>query len=289
MKKHLLLIVFAFVAAIPMEAQFAKPLKSNKLNDCRNQLPLSLGLTGSYGWNDMIYTAAHNVKAMGYHSPTVGLAAEYHAFSGMAVGLDVSYAMRGTRKEATSVFLTNYTTTSSSRVNYEMTLRAVEARRPVTLCFGSDGKWKPFVYIAPRVSVWLGDSIRWERTYDDNSHTPIVYHSAVNKDNLKPYDIGAVAGAGLCRRILMGRTQLFLKFDVSYGLSVLSNFSENEVQAAQSENSQNAFVFLGWGDIEHENLGSRHLQNMEARLSILVPLRKHLKDACAFDQRMKKK
>lgn len=285
----MLLIVFAFVAVLPMEAQFAKPLKSNKLNDCRNQLPLSLGLTGSYGWNDMIYTTTHNVKTIGYHAPTFGLAAEYHAFNGLAVGLDVSYAMRGARKQTSSVFLTSYTTTSISRVNYEMTLRAVEARLPVTLYFGSDDKWKTFVYLAPRVSVWFGDSIRWERTYDNDSYSPVVHHSPVCKDNLKPYDISAVAGIGVCRRMLLGRTQLFMKFDVSYGFGVLSNFSENEVQAAQNENEQNSFVFHGWGDIEHENLGHRHLQNVEARLTILVPLRKHLKDACAFDQRMKKK
>lgn len=289
MKKLPLLFLFALMATLPLQAQFAKPLKSNKLNDCRNKLPWSLGLTGSYGWNDMIYTTIDNVKAIGYHAPNFGLATEYNTFRGLAVGLDVSYAMRGTRKKSTSVFLTSYTTTETSHVNYEMTLRAVEARLPVTYYFGSDNKWQPYIYLAPRVSVWLGDSIRWERTYDNNSYAPVVYQSTVNKDNLKPYDIGAVAGVGVCRRVLLGRTQLFVKLDVSYGISVLSNFSENEVQAAQNENSQDPFVFQGWGNIEHEDLGRRHLQNVEARLTVLLPLRKQLKDACAFDQRMKKK
>lgn len=287
MKKYLLLIVFALVVTLPTKAQFAKPLKSNKLNDCRNNLPLSLGLTGSYGWNDMIYTATNRVKAIGYHAPTLGLAAEYNAFNGLSVGLEASYAMRGTRKESITTFLTDFSTTTTARVNYEMTLRAIEAQIPVTYYLGSNNSWKPYVYLAPRVSVWLGDSIRWERTYDNGSYTPVMHQSALNKDNIKPYDIGAMAGLGLCSRMLVKRTQLFVKFDVSYCISVLSNFSNNEVQA--SEASQTTFVFEGWGDIEHENLGRRYLQNVEARLTLLIPLRKHLKDACAFDQRMKKK
>ena len=87
-------------------------------------------------------------------------------------------------------------------------------------------------------------------------------------------------GVGLCNRFMAGRTQFFLKLDLSYGLSVLSNFSEHEVDED--------VVFQGWGDIAHETLGQRRLQNVEARLTLMMPLGTYLKDACAFDQRMKK-
>ena len=289
MKKCLILIILALTAVLPLEAQFAKPLKHKKVGEGNSALPWRIGVTGAYAWNDMIYTATDKVDAVGYHAPNFGVAAEYNVFNGLAVGLDVSYAMRGTRKETTSVFLTSYSTTATAHVNYEMTLRAIEARIPITLYLGANDNWKPYVYLAPRVSVWLGDSIRWERTYDNDSYAPVVFHSAVNNDNLKPYDIGAVAGIGISRRLLLGRTQMFVKLDVSYSISVLSNFSENEVQAAQDGKVQSPFAFQGWGDIEHEELGRRHLQDVEARLTVLLPLRKHLKDACAFNQRMKKK
>ena len=294
MKKCFILMIFALMAVLPLEAQFAKPLKNKKVGEGRGLVPWNLGITGAYGWNDMIYTATNKVNAMGYHAPNFGLAVEYNAFNGLSVGLDVSYAMRGTRKETASTFLTDYSTTTSAHVNYEMTLRAVEARIPVTFYFGSSEVLKPYVYIAPRVSVWLGDSIRWERTYDNESYAPVVYKSAVNKDNITPFDISAVAGLGLCYRALVGNTHFFVKLDVAYGISVLSNFSQKEVNAANAvhdesaEAAQDPFVFHGWGDIEHEELGKRRLQNVEARLTILLPLRKHLKDACAFDQRMKK-
>ena len=278
-----------------MQAQFAKPLKSRMMTDSRNNLPLSLGITGSYGWNDMMYSAVKTAKAVGYHGPTGGIAIEYNAFKTFSVGFDASFAMRGFRKETTTQFLTDYTHSTSAHVNYEMSLKAVEARLPLTLYLGSSDSWKPYVYIAPRVSLWLGDSIRWERTYDNNSYAPLVYKAALSKDNIAPYDISAVAGIGLCHRALIGHTQLFVKFDLSYGLSVLSNFSESEVQAYNAAHSEagetdpNPFVFHGWGDIQHEELGWRRLQNVEARLTVLIPLKKHLKDACAFDQGMRKK
>ena len=97
---------------------------------------------------------------------------------------------------------------------------------------------------------------------------------------MMPYEIGAVAGFGLCSRILIQRTQFFLKFDLSYGINVLSDFAQHEVNED--------VAFYGWGDIEHETLGKRHLQDLEARLTLLIPFGKHLKDACAFDQQIRK-
>ena len=109
----------------------------------------------------------------------------------------------------------------------------------------------------------------------------MVYETELTKATAKPFDVSAVAGVGLCSRFLVSRTQFFVKFDLSYGISVLSNFSQHEVNED--------VTFHGWGDIDHETLGKRYLQNVEARLTLLMPLRKSLKDACAFDQRMKKK
>ena len=97
---------------------------------------------------------------------------------------------------------------------------------------------------------------------------------------MQPFVISAVVGLGSCSRIMLKQTRLFLKFDLSYGMSVLNNFSQQEVEET--------VTFQGWGDIEHETLGQRRLQNVEARLTLLVPLRKSLKDACAFDQKMRK-
>ena len=286
MKRYPIILVLCLMAVLPLQAQFAKPLKSRNTG-YGNKSHWSLGLTGSYAANDMIYAAMNSGEFQLFTAPTFGLATEYNTMQDLAVGLDVSYVMRGTKEATSTVFLTNYNTTTSAHVNYEMSLKGVEMRVPMTLYLGYSETIKPYVYLAPRVSIWLGDSIRWERTYDDESYQPVVYTHAVDQSTIKPYDIGMVGGLGLCSRVKLSQTQFFVKLDVNYGISLFSNFSEAEVNAANG--GEAPFTFHGWGDIEHEELGKRYLQNLEARLTVLVPLRKPLKDACAFEQNMRKK
>jgi len=285
MKKFNIIIALCLMAVLPLQAQFAKPLKSRSIN-ASNSSFISVGITGSFAANDMIYTAMHKGEFQVYLGPTAGIAVEYNTMKNLGIGLDVSYVMRGTKEATSSTFLSSYTTMTTARVNYEMSLKGIEARIPVTLYLGSDETVKPYVYLAPRVSLWLGDSIRWKRTYDDASYAPVVYTHAVDKGTMNPYDISVVAGLGVCSRIMLGQMPLFLKFDLNYGISVLSNFSKEEIAAA-NEGSE-GFVFYGFGDVEHEELGRRHLQNAEARLTILIPIKKRLKDACAFNQGMRK-
>ena len=285
MKRFNIIFILCLMAALPLQAQFAKPLKSRNINAINKSL-WSVGITGSFAANDMIYTTMHTGEFQVYLAPTGGIAAEYNTMQGLGVGLDVSYVMRGTKEATSTTFLSNFNTQTSAHVNYEMSFKGIEARIPVTLYFGNGETVKPYVYLAPRVSVWLGDSIRWERTYEDASYSPVVYTHAVDKGTMNPYDISVAAGFGICSRLMLGHMPLFIKFDVNYGISVLSTFSKEEI-AADNEGSE-TFVFHGWGDIEHEDLGRRHLQNAEARLTVLIPIKKRLKDACAFDQGMRK-
>ena len=285
MKKSIVILALLMTAVLPIQAQFAKPLKPRNYG-VANKSHWFVGLTGSYAANDMIYTALDAGKFHVYNGPTVGIAAEYNAMNDLAVGLDVSYVMRGSKESTSTTFLTSFSTTTSAHVNYEMSLRGVEMRVPVMLYFGSAESIKPYVYLAPRVSLWMGDSIRWERTYDEGTYAPVVYKHAIDKNTILPYDVSVVAGLGLCGRLVLGQTPLLLKLDLNYGISVMSTFSQDEIAAA-TEGSE-SFVFHGWGDIEHEELGRRHLQNAEARLTIFIPIRKHLQDACAFKQNMKK-
>lgn len=285
MKKSNIILALFLMVVLPLQAQFAKPLKPRNYG-AANKSRWYVGLTGSFAANDMIYTAMNAGKFQVYLGPTVGIAAEFDAMNGLAVGLDVSYVMRGTKESTSTTFLSDFNTLTSAHVNYEMSLKGVEMRVPVTFYFGSGESIKPYVYLAPRVSLWLGDSIRWERTYDDASYAPVVYKHAVDKNTMRPYDISVVAGLGLCGRLMIGQMPLLLKLDLNYGISVMSTFSQDEIAAA-TEGSE-SFVFYGWGDIEHEELGRRHLQNAEARLTILIPLKKRLQDACAFEQNMKR-
>ena len=279
MKKRLILLMFGVLSVVSLPAQFAKPLK-NKNYVCRNTSSISVGITGSFAANDMIYSAVSKSILTPYLAPTFGLAAEWNTMRRVSIGLDASYAMRGANEVFATEFLTSYTTSTFARVHYSMALNGVEIRLPITYYIGYGESIRPYLYVTPRFTLWLNGDVRWERTYDDESYVPLVFESELNNATIAPYDLSAVAGVGLCSRILVKRTQFFVKLDLSYGLSVINNFSQHEVAED--------VLFQGWGDIEHETLGSRFLQNVEARLTLLMPLRKPLKDACAFDQKMKK-
>ena len=279
MKKRLILLMFGVLSVVSLQAQFAKPLKS-KNYICRNTSSLSVGLTGSFAANDMFYSAVSKSKLSPYFAPTFGLAAEWNAMRRVSVGLNASYAMRGANKVFATEFLTSYTTTTFARVHYSINMNGVEVRLPITYYIGYDENIRPYLYVAPRFALWLNGNVKWERTYDDESYTPVVYESELNNATIAPYDLSAMAGLGLCSRVLINRTQFYVKFDLSYGLSMMNTFSQHEVNED--------VVFQGWGDIEHETLGMRYLQNVEARLTLMMPLRKPLKDACSFEQKMKK-
>ena len=279
MKKRLILLLFGVLSVVSLQAQFAKPLKSRNYL-CRNTGSLSVGVTGSFAANDLMYTTVSKSILTPYLAPTFGLAVEWNTMRRVSVGLNASYAMRGANEVFATEFLTNYSTSTLARVHYTMTMNGVEARLPITYYIGYGENIRPYLYVAPRFTLWLNGNVRWDRTYDNESYDPVVYESELNNATIAPYDLSAVAGVGLCSRVLLKRTQFFVKFDLSYGISVLNNFSQHEV----AEDVE----FQGWGDIHHETLGSRYLQNVEARLTLLIPLRKPLKDACAFEQKMKK-
>ena len=278
MRKHIFLLSLVLLPFL-LQAQYAKPVK-NAHYTYRNHSPFSIGVTGSFAANDMIYTASEKGLFRPYLAPTAGLAMEWNTLKRIALGFDASYAMRGTKEGFATELLTSYTTMTFARVKYAMTMNAVEFRIPVTCYLGDGDNLRPYVYLAPRFDLWLNGNVEWERAYDDNSNPPLTYQTELTDATITPFDISAVVGVGLCHRIPVKQVQMLLKYDLSYGISVLNTFSEHE--------KNQDITFLGWGDIEHEELGKRYLQNLELRVTLLVPLWKHLKDACTFDQSPKK-
>ena len=273
MKKRVILLFLGLSVVLTAQAQFAKPLK--KKNTSKGVL--SIGITGSYAANDMLYSAVSKSKISPFLAPTFGLAAEWNTMQRVGIGAEVSYVMRGGNEVFATEFLTSYSTTTFARVNYRLSLKGFELRIPLTYYLGSGEHWNPYLYVAPRLSLWTDGQGRWERTYDDGSFPPLVFESEVTNAMVSPVDIGAIVGAGLCGQLRPGRMRLFVKLDVGYGISLMSNFSQGEISQMVE--------FVGWGNIANEDLGRRYLQNLEARLTLLVPLQKPAADACDFNQK----
>lgn len=274
MRKRLFLLLFSVLSVTMVQAQFAKPLKKTGAGE----KVFSVGVTGCYAANDMIYSAVHTSKLVPVFAPAAGIAVEWNTLGHFSVGMDASYVIRGTNEIFDIESLTSYTTSTFVHERYNMLLRGVELRVPFTFYLGETSLLRPYVYVAPRFCLWTGGQYRWERSYDDGSVEPLVLDGEVTNAMLRPYDLSAIAGAGICTHLKTSRIQFVAKLDVGYGIGLLNTFSEAEVTGEVS--------FLGWGNIDPEKLGQRRLQNLEVRLTLLVPLRRPVADACDFNQRL---
>ena len=142
MKKRLILLLFGVLSVVSLHAQFAKPLK-NRNYLCRNTSSLSVGVTGSFAANDLMYTAVSKSILTPYLAPTFGLAVEWNTMHRISVGLDASYAMRGANEVFATEFLTSYSTSTFARVHYTMTMNGVEARLPIPYYIGYGESIRP--------------------------------------------------------------------------------------------------------------------------------------------------
>lgn len=273
MKKRLLLLLFGLLAFSTVQAQFAKPLKKNTAQ----KKVFSMGLTGSFAANDMVYSAVTKSPMVPLFAPSFGLVAEWNTMCRFSVGADVSYVIRGDKVAFATEFLTSYSTTTFARVDYGISLEGIELRVPFVWYFGDGALLKPYVYVAPRVGLWMGGRYSWERTYDNDYFAPLIFEGDITRAMMRPFDLGAIAGIGFCSRLKTRQMHLFVKFDLGYGVNATNSFSQGEIDEM--------VMFQGWGDIGQEKLGQRHLQNVEARLTLLVPFQKPAADACDFDQK----
>ena len=273
MKRGLIILVFLLSWLDVLHAQFAPHLKET-VYMYRNNSSLSVGVTGGVTVNNMVYSAVTKSTMRPAYTPAFGFAMEWNTLRRFSVGMDLSYTQRVIKKSYSSEFQTGFSSSAYALVNYDMSLTALELRFPITCWFGYRDNMRPYLFMAPRLSYWIKGDFKWMRSYSDGSFSPSVYELKLTDAMITPLDVSAVAGVGFGTRFLVGRTRFFVKFELSYGVSLLSDFSWKEKNGTVN--------VLGWGDLEHEALGSRHLQNLEARLMILLPLRKFLKDACVL-------
>lgn len=273
MKKRLLLLLFGLLSVTMVQAQFAKPLKKKETQD----KVFSVGLTGSFAANDMIYSEVKKSLLSPLFAPTYGLAVEWNTLGRFSVGADVSYATRGGNEVFNIESQTSYSTSTFVRERYNLTLNGVELRVPFVFYFGEVSQLRPYLFAAPRFCLWTGGQYRWERTYDDGSADSEVLEGEVTTAMIRPYDLSAIAGVGLSRLFKTRKMQLVVKLDLGYGISVLNTFSQAEVDGE--------VLFVGLGDLEHVDIGKRYQQNLEARLTVLLPLQKPAADACDFNQK----
>lgn len=275
MKRFLLLIVLILpLASLRAQVGGKKPLRQ-KNYICRNTSDLSVGLKAGGSCSDMIYSSVTEAKAMGLFGPVGGLAMEWNANSHFSLGFDAMYVVRGTRKATDAEFLTSFTETNTAHVDYCLTMNCIDFRIPLTYYIGYENDTRFYAFVAPDFGLLLNGNAAWHRTYlkENPYYGSTDYEMPLTKANSRPFEISVMAGVGLRQRLQISRLQMYLKLDLAYNFGLSNDFSEAEINQES--------VFSGWGDIEHETLGTRRMQALELKASLMVPLRKHLQDACA--------
>lgn len=301
MKKASLLFFLVFTLLCnSAKAQFNKPLQSARSKVNSNEAKYMIGLTGGlttthwfhWGGTKTPYNQPFNF------SPFGGLSIERMLNSNTSIGLEGFYAMRKTQLNyyvlnfPVALDMPNTDFYRQLDVNYQ----EVDVQVPLTY-YLSRGTIRPYVYVAPRVTVPLSGKMVWQKTeihgYGTANQTlddhPDIDTVDMTAQNTWQSSIGLVAGAGVMFKFNLGNYYILLKADLSAHAAlahftflkespfVHASFLNSFTYEEQAGTSQNV---VGAGYIDPYLLGMRFNTDAALRITIMFPLKKQLQGAC---------
>ena len=282
MKKAYFLILAALLfGSITAKAQFNKPL-SNRSQFYSNEAKYNIGLIGGatmtqwyhIGGTKTQYKHPFNFGIIG------GLTLEYKLQRNMSVGIEGLYAMRNTQL---NYEVLNLPVSLTESKNFYRQLDAdyieVNVQIPFTYYLGQ-GNIQPYVFAAPRFTLPLSGKMTWQKKEIQNYGTAQQQYVDVSFDtlsmtaqNMRPWNVGLVAGVGVMFRINFSNYYFLIKADASVHSTVVNSFSDEEIHG----DSQHV---IGAAYIDPYLMSYRLNTDATARITFLFPLKKQLKGAC---------
>lgn len=283
MKKpiSILLIAFLFIGSTA-QAQFRKPLQSynrTSTTEARYNLGITGGLTSTY-WLHFGGTKTQYQHPFNY-GPVAGLVLERMLNNSNSIAIEGLYAMRNTKLNYDVI---NFPVAINENKDFyrQLTVDYQEVNVQVPLThYLSQGKIRPYVFVAPRVSVPLSGKMVWQKQeileygtenqhYSENVTIDTV---EMNAQNTRQWNVGLVAGVGVYYKMNVGNYYLILKLDASAHAAVINSFTREEINGE----SQNV---IGAGYIDPYLLGKRFNTDAAVKLTLMFPLKKQLQGAC---------
>ena len=306
------------------KAQFAKPLppKQNPWAEAQ----YSVGIIGGLSATRWFHTGGTNTvfdqpittittdslltKAL--NNALAGITIQKKLGDYNAIGLDVIYAKRNTilnhKSVAPDAFYHNVTIRDHTSIQYSELLFQI----PITQYLTNSSKAiRPYVFIAPRVTIPLQGTITLEKDTLVNASPFFIPHSAetiypssqnmtsisdsLSARNMNSWNIGAVVGLGLQFRIPLGGSYYFnTKLDASCHLGLLNSYSRYERGLVEKKDSKGNVILDPNGNpvldlpidlstnnpVDPTRLGKRYISNATVKLTFLFPIKKIQKDAC---------
>lgn len=297
--KHPFIFLLSFILlGSTAQAQFNKPLTSST-QLYSSQAKYNIGLVGGlnstywvhFGGNKTPYRSPFNYGISG------GLIVERMLKNDVSVGIEAMYSMRNLQLNYEVLnFPTHFPTTVDDDGNTDfyrelnVNYQEINVQVPLSYYFGqTNGNIRPYVFVAPRVSVPMGGNFVWQKTEIQNEDNQSIDTVGMNIHNTWQWNIGAVVGAGLRFKITLGNYYLLAKVDLSAHAAlahftfvnespyVHASFVNSFTYEEQSGESQNV---VGAGYIDPYLLGYRINTDAMAKITIMFPLKKQLKGAC---------
>lgn len=159
---------------------------------------------------------------------------------------------------------------------YHQETRLICLRMPLTCHFNVTKKstLQPYVFVSPCLNYVFGGNVNW---YRKDATTDAVLDEVaidVGDANIKRVQYGMSAGIGVRWKMNRETSYCLLKFDIGITQNFGDDFSKTE-----STGQLGIDNLFGINAIDYERFGKRHKAGLEANLSVLMPLRKHL-DSC---------
>ena len=283
MKKAYFLILAALLTGLTAQAQYKKALPTRS-QFYSNEATYNVGLIGGVTMTQWLHIGGTNTK---YHHPfnfgiVGGLTLERKLQSNLSVAIEGLYAMRNTQLDYEVINLPVSLTESK---DYYRQLNAdyqeVDVQVPFTYYLGQ-GKIRPFVYLAPRVSIPLSGKEIWQKKEILNYGTAEQQYSEtgavldtieMTAQSMRPWNIGLVAGVGAVFRIDIGNYYFLIKADASAHSTAINSFTKDEI------NGESQHV-IGASYIDPYLMSYRLNTDVTARVTLMFPLKKQLKGAC---------
>lgn len=287
MKKTTFLFFLAFLfLSISAEAQFKKALAPTHSTTYSSEAKYNVGLIGGgsmtywYHINENANTKYNQPFNIG---PVGGIVVERMLGGYNSVSIEGLFAMRNTQL---SYNVLNVAAALNSNKDYykqfNVNYMEIEVQVPFTHYFGQrTGTIRPYIFAAPRVSIPLSGQMTWQKkeilnygtesqSYGDSSIDTVT----MSAKNMRPWNVGVVAGAGVLFKINLNNYYFLVKADVSAHSVLINSFSKKEIIGDESLN------VAGAGYIDPYLLGMRFNTDATAKVTFLLPIKKQLKGAC---------
>lgn len=272
-------------------AQFNKPLQSATQRKTSNVAKYNVGISGGLSLTHWIHTGGleNNFEqpitdGLG---PVFGVSVERLLNNRMSVSLEGFYAMRKTSLTYNAIkpLAISYGNSSDYQKHFSIEYNQIEIQVPLTYYLSStqNARIKPYVFVAPRISIPLNGTEKMEKQLldslgnfqvDDNGNpTSINVQADLNKSNFRQFNVGIVGGVGVLFKINMNNYYFLVKVDASYNYNLINSYTEDEKNATVAN-------VLGVGYIEPSLLGKRYITDGTIKATVLFPLKKQLKGAC---------